>query len=101
MLDDYSRRASSPADDDIALLNALAASYANFGQFETASTLLEMSVQLYDENPETHKIRAVVAMRAGRKDEALEALDTLEDLVPLDDDMMRLRSHAMALQSGI
>ena len=86
--------------DDIGLMNALAASYAGFQQFETAFALLNMSQHLHARNPETLRIRAVVAMQADAQDEALAALDALEALTDLDADMVRLRDHAMAMNAA-
>lgn len=96
-----SHNRTSGAHDDIAVLNALAAAYAGFGQFDTAFTLLDMSTHLMSANPETHRIRAVVAMQAGLQDQALASVDALEDITHIDDDMMRLRNHALALQADI
>lgn len=89
-------------EEDLAVLNALAAAYAGFGEYQTAFTLLDMSRCLHPKMSETHKILAIVAMQAGDAETALTALDALDKLaVPLDDGMQRLWSHATALRDTV
>ena len=80
--------------DDAQLLNALAAAYAGYSQFETALRFLDLSRHLSTVDSDANEIEVAILMKSGHPDRAVEKLDMLG--LPLSEDMTVLLQRAEA-----
>jgi hypothetical protein len=84
--------------DDLKLLKALAATYALFQRYPTASSILMLALLLEPSDPEALHLKAILSLDMEQPDEAIETLALLEATdaeLPADIDLIRLRAIAM------